>query len=167
MTTTPQLNCRLHKCWAALDVRTLNYTWVCALLALAGCTHAPTLGTRGNPLATSLSQATLLNGVVESMAGTWLFQFNEGDKNNRIQLSSSGHWEWWVEEDGKSVETPFTSGTWFVYRGVLVLRVEKAQIGEIPPGSAFTWDIRQVTAKNIVIFDLLLKTEITWKRAAS
>jgi len=149
-------------------MRTLKYTWVCALVALTGCAHAPISSTSGDSLTTSLSQVALSNGVVESMAGTWLFQFleGEGDTNNRIQLSSSGHWEWWVQEYGKSVETPFTSGTWFVYQGVLVLRVEKAQIGEIPPGSAFTWDIRRVTAKSIVVFDLLLKTEITWKRAA-
>ena len=147
-------------------MRTLNYTRVCALVAVTGCAHASISTTSGDSLTTSLSQAALPNGVVESMAGTWLFQLNEGDKNNRIHLSNNGHWEWWIEEDGKSVEIPFTSGTWFVYQGVLVLRVEKAQIGEIPPGSAFTWDIRRVTAKSIVVFDLLLETEITWKRAA-
>ncbi|MBM4094060.1 MAG: hypothetical protein FJ276_32325 [Planctomycetes bacterium] len=48
-----------------------------------------------------------------------------------------------------------------------MLRVEKSAAAEIPPGIAYTYDLRRVLPDKIILFDRNEETEKTWTRTAN
>ncbi len=98
-----------------------------------------------------------------AMAGTWHCR----ERELVWELTADGHWKWWdlEEQSGRPSEPPAISGTWFIHEGILVLRVETGT-SHIPPGIAYTFDIRSVAAQAIVLYEASTKEQITLKRVA-
>lgn len=103
--------------------------------------------------------------LTRELPGTYAIPATDsGSINMSITLSKDGHWSW--QPQSEKDKTNRQSGTWFVHHQILVLRIEKTEVGEMPEGFAMTWDVRRVTAEGIVLYDLWRKKELTWKRAS-
>lgn len=84
-----------------------------------------------------------------------------------VHLESNGHWAWRSPFEVSHARPPTQSGRWFVFDGMLVLRVEKSAAAEIPPGIAYTYDLRRVLPDKIILFDRNMERETTWTRTAN
>jgi len=99
------------------------------------------------------------------LVGTWSGSIGGGAMY--VRLESNGHWSWRSSFEVSHSRPPTQSGRWFVFDGVLVLRVEKSAAAEIPPGIAYTYDLRRVLPDKIILFDRNEETEKTWTRTAN
>lgn len=99
------------------------------------------------------------------LVGTWSCPV--GGETIQAHLQSSGHWEWRGSFEVSHSRPPTQSGRWFVFDEILVLRVEKSAAAEIPPGIAYTYDLRRVLPDKIILFDLNEESEKTWTRTAN
>ena len=84
-----------------------------------------------------------------------------------VQIESDGHWSWRSAFEVAHSRPPTQSGRWFVFDDVLVLRIERSAGAEIPPGIAFTYDLRRVLHDKIVLLDRSDERETTWARSAN
>jgi len=84
-----------------------------------------------------------------------------------VHLESNGHWAWRSSYEVSRSGPATQSGRWFVFEGILVLRVEKSAAAEIPPGIAYTYDLRRVLPDKIILFERPADRETTWTRTAN
>jgi len=100
-----------------------------------------------------------------SIAGAWTASF--GEDTMLIQLEKNQCWHWWPMEEAPPPEPPTQEGKWFIHDGILVLRVEKSESCKLPPGLAFTFDVREVTADRLTLYNLQMEEEEHWERTAN
>jgi len=109
--------------------------------------------------------ATIATGCTSmprgDISGTWTMM--SGAETILIQLDKTEHWSW----RGLQEASPTQEGRWFIHDNILVLRVEKSKSDKLPPGVAFTWDLRGVTTNRLTLYALHTEQEEHWERSAN
>jgi len=99
------------------------------------------------------------------LSGQWSASF--WDNRMLIQLDRNEHWSWWDMKETPPPELPTQEGRWFLHDDILVLRVEKSASCKLPPGFAFTFDVRSVTPSRMTFYDRQSEKEIVWEKLAN
>ncbi len=112
----------------------------------------------GSPQDIESQASELATGLV----GSWRWSLESGEEGDaaRIFLSADGRWRMWSSVSGSSP----SEGSWFVHERILVLRLEGENKGHVPPGMAFTFDIRTVAPDKATLATLMWKGEVRWER---
>jgi hypothetical protein len=100
----------------------------------------------------------------KSMVGTWTFPFPDGDPNIHVKLRANGHWDWWSHTSPKFPPGALQAGRWFIHDGTLFCRIEESRFRDFPPGMAFTFDLKSVSAETALLTWLDGKREVKWTR---
>ena len=100
-----------------------------------------------------------------SVSGVWTTSF--GDSKMLIRLDPDEHWSWWALQEAPPPKPPTQQGRWFIHDEILVLRVETSESCKLPPGLAFTFDVRKVTADRLTLYDLQMEKEEHWEKTAN
>jgi hypothetical protein len=101
----------------------------------------------------------------QDICGMWTASF--GDSTMLIQLEKNEHWQWWAMREAPPPKPPSQEGRWFIHDGIIVLRVEKTESDKLPAGLAFTFDVRNVSADRLTLYNLQMEKEEYWERTAN
>jgi hypothetical protein len=148
-------------------MRTIDLAMAVVIVALSGCAghHAstPSQSLAGSTPTTTAEPAATDHPV--AMAGTWHCREN----SIVIELAADGQWRWW--ESGQSrrpPEAPALTGSWFIRKAALYLRIEhtKEPPERIGPGLAFTFDVKSVTPEAMILHHMREEGDLTFRRIA-
>ena|SRR6266550_2116809 len=123
-----------------------------AALMLGGCMHEPAEKAERKP---TTSQGSL--GQVDvALVGTWATAVpDEPTQVAQVELKHDEQWSFWPPPSQRpeyvDAKKPSQTGTWFVRKGTLFLRVEQSESDKIIPGMAFAFDIKSVSSDRAVV----------------
>ena|SRR6266404_9619291 len=88
----------------------------------------------------------------KSIVGTWTFSFPDGDPNMHVAFNANAHWNWWSRTSPKLAESgALQTGKWFIHDGTLFCRIEESHFHDFPPGMAFSFDLKSVSADTALL----------------
>jgi len=86
----------------------------------------------------------------------------------QIELVADGKWRCWSpsRQPDPAARVTIQSGSWFVRQKVFVLRIEKNDSGvsKIPPGMAYTFDVKSISPKTAIFIWPDGDRELKWTR---
>lgn len=142
---------------------------VAATIGLLGCRQTEPVKTHAvQKAAMAASRGAAAPSVVAAfLAGTWRWWPEPGsDECITIELSRDGRWRWAPSQQDASAPPEPQGGSWFVHEGTLVLRVEGGDTGQLPPGMAFTFNLKSLTAQQALMSIPGEVDDIVWERLA-
>jgi hypothetical protein len=111
------------------------------------------------------SQSMSDQAVATMLAGMWELSW---PSHTRIELRTDGTYEWWTPylQSDLAAKTVIQTGKWQVRERALCLSIDKALPRDVPPGTAFTYDIVSVSSNNALLNSRDEKREVKWTRAS-
>ncbi len=110
----------------------------------------------------------------QSLVGTWSVSIPDGKEkmtNLTIELGSNERWTLWrpiaqpttipLRPVPESIK-PAESGSWFVRKGTLFLRIEKSATDKVIPGMAAALDLKSVSSNKVSV--MIGKDELSGER---
>jgi hypothetical protein len=86
-----------------------------------------------------------------AVVGLWRFSIPSEPQQMTIRIDGGTKWAWWAQPSQVSgAEPPTQSGTWFIRKGTLFLRVQQTQSDKIIPNMVFAFDLKSATSNAIV-----------------
>ncbi len=124
-----------------------------AVVALSSCVHQPAEKAEPKP---TTSQGNQAETDPASLVGTWGTAIpDEPEEVAQVELKQDERWSFWPPPSQRpeyvDAKQPSQSGTWFVRKGTVFLRIEQSESDKIIPGMAFAFDIKSVSSDRAVV----------------